>query len=82
MHGGLEADALRRKIEPPGHTVAVPAGLNPCDVPADVLKDYLLGTKPVDFSVLRKTARPANPPPRAGWRPRWRRNRWKAPTTG
>ncbi len=59
--GGLEADALRRKIEPPGHTVAVPAGLNPCDVPADVLKDYLLGTKPVDFSVLRKTARPAEP---------------------
>ena len=59
--GGLEADALRRKIEPPGHSVAVPAGLNPCDVPADVLKDYLLGTKPVDFSVLGKTARPAEP---------------------
>ena len=52
--GGLEADALRRKIEPPGHKVTVPAGLNPCDVPADVLKDYLLGTKPVDFSALGK----------------------------
>ena len=43
---GLEADALRRKIEPLGHKVVVPAGLNPCDVPADVLKDYLLATKP------------------------------------
>ncbi len=56
---GLEADALRRKIEPAGHAVAVPAGLNPCDVPADVLKDYLLGTKPVDFGVLGKTTRHA-----------------------
>ncbi len=54
--GGLKADALRRKVEPLGHKVAVPAGLNPCDVPADVLKDYLLGTKQVDFSALSKSA--------------------------
>ncbi len=27
-------------------------GLNPCDVPADVLKDYVLATKPVDFDAL------------------------------
>jgi penicillin amidase len=53
--GGLDADTLRRKVEPLGHKVVVPAGLNPCDVPADVLKDYLLGTKPVDFSALSKT---------------------------
>ncbi len=58
--GGLKADALRRKIEPTGHKVVVPAGLNPCDVPADVLKDYLLGTKPVDFSALGKTAQHAD----------------------
>lgn len=57
--GGLKADALRRKIEPPGHEVAVPAGLNPCDVPADVLKDYLLGTKQVDFGAPGKTAQHA-----------------------
>ena len=57
--GGLKADALRRKIEPAGHKVAVPAGLNPCDVPADVLKDYLLGTKPVDFSAPGKIAQRA-----------------------
>jgi penicillin G amidase len=47
---GLEADRLRRKIEPEGHRMEVPEGLNPCDVPADVLKDYLLATKPVEFS--------------------------------
>ncbi len=58
--GGLSADALRRKIEPLGHKVLVPAGLNPCDVPADVLKDYLLATKPVDFSALSKTAQHAD----------------------
>src|ERR1700722_9557526 len=48
--GGLKADEWRRKIEPLGHKVTIPPGLNPCDVPADVLKDYLLATKQVDFS--------------------------------
>ena len=38
--------------EPVGHKVSVPGGLNPCDVPADVLKDYVLATKPVDFDAL------------------------------
>jgi penicillin G amidase len=47
---GLDADRLRRKIEPDGHKMVVPKGLNPCDVPADVLKDYLLATKAVDFN--------------------------------
>jgi penicillin amidase len=50
--GGLKADELRRKIEPQGHKLMVPAGLNPCDVPADVLKDYVLATKQVDFNAL------------------------------
>lgn len=49
---GLGADRLRRKIEPAGHNMAVPPGLNPCDVPANVLKDYLLATKQVDFNAL------------------------------
>jgi penicillin amidase len=57
--GGLKADELRRKIEPLGHKVKVPPGLNPCDVPADVLKDYLLATQPVDFGALAATARHA-----------------------
>jgi penicillin amidase len=49
---GLKADRLRRKIEPEGHNMVIPPGLNPCDVPANVLKDYLLATKPVDFNTL------------------------------
>jgi penicillin G amidase len=56
--GGLKADALRRKIEPAGHKVAVPLGLNPCDVPADVLKDYLLATQQVDFTALAAATLP------------------------
>jgi penicillin amidase len=57
---GLKADALRRKIEPQGHKMTVPPGLNPCDVPADVLKDYLLATKQVDFSALAGTVQRAD----------------------
>jgi penicillin amidase len=58
--GGLKADEFRRKIEPVGHKVAVPPGLNPCDVPADVLKDYLLATKQVEFGALAATAQHAD----------------------
>lgn len=47
--GGLDADTLHRTLEPAGHVLAVPQGLQPCDIPADVLKDYLLATKPVEF---------------------------------
>jgi penicillin G amidase len=54
--GGLKADELRRKIEPVGHKVTSPPGLNPCDVPADVLKDYLLATKQVEFGAPAATA--------------------------
>jgi penicillin amidase len=50
--GGVDADRLRRKLEPGPHRLVVPAGLDPCDVPADVLKDYLLGTQPVSFEAL------------------------------
>ncbi len=49
--GGVEADALRRKLEP-AHTLTVPAGLDPCEVPANVLDDYLRATEPVDFKPL------------------------------
>jgi penicillin amidase len=58
--GGVKTDELRRKIEPPGHKVTVPQGLNPCDVPANVLKDYLLATKQVDFGALAATAQHAD----------------------
>jgi penicillin amidase len=46
---GLGADLLRRKIEPP-HPLTTPAGLDACDVPADVLADYVLATKDVTFA--------------------------------
>ena len=46
---GLGADRLRRKIEPP-HALSLPAGLDPCDVPGDVLGDYNLGVKDVTFA--------------------------------
>ena len=56
--GGLQADRLRRKIEPQGHKMVIPAGLNVCDLPPDALRDYFLATKPVDFEALSgKTAR-------------------------
>ncbi len=48
---GLPADALRRRLEP-AWTVRVPAGLDPCSVPADVLADYVLATKEVSFEAL------------------------------
>jgi penicillin amidase len=51
---GLEADRLRRKLEPT-HTTVVPPGLNPCDVPADVLKVYLLATDQVSFAARTPT---------------------------
>jgi len=48
--GGLGADLLRVKIEPTQHVIKTPAGLDPCDIPADVLSDYNLGTKDVTFT--------------------------------
>jgi penicillin amidase len=49
---GVEADELRRKLDPADHKRVVPAGLDPCDVPSNVLDDYVLGTKQVDFGAL------------------------------
>jgi penicillin amidase len=49
--GGVSADALRRKLEP-AHKLAVPRGLDPCDVPEDVLADYVRATEPVSFKAL------------------------------
>ena len=58
--GGIEADALRRKLEL-AHKPSVPKGLNPCDVPADVLADYVLATEPVSFDAMTKSAQAAAP---------------------
>lgn len=54
--GGLEADMLRRKLEPTHQTV-IPKGLNPCDVPEDVLRDYFLATQSVEFDSLVRQRR-------------------------
>ncbi len=53
--GGIAADKLRRKLEPP-HQVSIPAGFDPCSVPADVLADYTLATQPVGFTAGKLTA--------------------------
>ncbi len=45
---GIQADLLRSKLEPP-HTLVIPEGLDPCSIPADVLKDYELATQRVRF---------------------------------
>ena len=46
---GLEADRLRRKLEPEW-TTKVPEGLDPCVVKPEVLNDYDLATKEAAFA--------------------------------
>ncbi len=46
---GLETDALRFQLEPAWKT-KIPAGLDPCEIPADVTRLYRLAKAPVDFS--------------------------------
>ncbi len=53
--GGLELAADWKKLEPQWQTT-VPAGLDPCSVPVDVLNDYLLATAPVTFKPAAQTA--------------------------
>ncbi|HEY3799879.1 MAG TPA: penicillin acylase family protein [Caulobacteraceae bacterium] len=48
---GLDADKLRHKLEP-AWTTKIPDGLDPCVIPADVLKDYELATRDVSFSAM------------------------------
>ena len=47
--GGLAADRIRRKLDPE-HELRVPEGLNPDDVPSDILSVYTLATKEVSFA--------------------------------
>jgi penicillin G amidase len=46
---GLKADVLRKKLEPAIEPV-IPDGLDPCSIPGDVLRNYVLATQPVVFS--------------------------------
>ncbi|QRM33387.1 penicillin acylase family protein (plasmid) [Microvirga sp. VF16] len=52
---GIEADALRKKLLPPVKP-AVPEGLDPCAIPEDVLRDFVLATEPVSFAGEKKKA--------------------------
>lgn len=52
---GIEADALRKKLLPPTE-LTVPDGLDPCSIPKDVLRDFVLATDPVSFSGATKKA--------------------------
>ena len=61
--GGVEADRLRRKLEPP-HALTIPDGLEPADIPADVLADYMLATKEFAF-LAREPANRGDPPDNA-----------------
>ena len=51
--GGPGADRLFKKLEP-DWSPAVPQGLDPCAIPADVLKDYNLATRGVRFDTARR----------------------------
>src|SRR5262249_28562532 len=59
---GVDADELRRKLDPDGHKRVVPAGLDLCVVPANVLDDYVLATQPVDFQPLANRQQAAADP--------------------
>src|SRR5580658_7916150 len=47
--GGVEADQIRRKLDP-SHELRIPDGLDPADIPADILNTYVLATKEVSFA--------------------------------
>lgn len=51
--GGPGADRLFKKLEP-DWTPGVPAGLDPCAIPANVLDDYNLATRGVKFDAGRR----------------------------
>ncbi|XOV88517.1 MAG: penicillin acylase family protein [Pseudomonadota bacterium] len=57
---GLETDAVRKKLEPDWRTV-IPEGLDPCVIPADVLKLYSLAKAPVNFGQALQFAGRDNP---------------------
>lgn len=51
--GDLDASEYWRPLEPAWKT-KIPDGLNPCDIPDDVLLDYELATAPVVFNDAKK----------------------------
>lgn len=67
--GDLAYEPLRRRLEPP-LPVTIPEGLDPCSIPADVLEDFILGTRDVRFdgSVMVTASRdPESPEGSNNW---------------
>ena len=56
---GVAADRVRVGLQP-AHDLAVPAGFDPCSLPADVLATYQLATAPVVFTGAGVTSVPAS----------------------
>ncbi|HET8995807.1 MAG TPA: penicillin acylase family protein [Acetobacteraceae bacterium] len=56
-HATLDTDRARRSIEPPWD-LRLPEGLDPADIPAEVLDDYWLATVDPDISPERLAATP------------------------
>ena len=52
---GVETDLLRQPLQPP-HTPVMPPGLDPCTIPADVLRLYNLAFAPPSFSAEKASA--------------------------
>ncbi len=50
--GDARLEPLRRQLDPP-RAIAVPVGLDPCSIPANVLSDYVLGIGEVRFDGKR-----------------------------
>ena len=64
--GSLGADRIRRKLDP-DRVVRIPEGLNPADIPADIMATYTLATKEVSF--VPGAPAPKARRPRSGARP-------------
>lgn len=60
--GGAGAlEALRAPLQPAGHRLVMPKGLDPCSIPRDVLDDYNLGTGEVRFEGRALAFAPRDP---------------------
>jgi penicillin amidase len=59
--GDPDVDRLRRGVQPWDHAVRVPEGLDPADIPDDLLAVYTLATKEVSFAATAAAPPQAEP---------------------
>jgi penicillin amidase len=67
---GLPATRLYKKLEP-AWTATIPEGLDPCDIPKDVLADYDLATSGVKFTEAQAGLASMDAPPEATGSNNW-----------